>query len=145
MTDVFLYCAGTGRAAAPALHRSSLQGTRLTVPHARASCSPRQQRLTVKAAQTLGGKKVNKVVLAYSGGLDTSVILTWLKQTYDCEVVTFTADLGQVGYDVLTAKCLSSADASAMFACTVFALQVDTTNGSSHPTSCLAAACRVRN
>ena len=36
-----------------------------------------------------------KVVLAYSGGLDTSVILKWLKQTYDCEVVTFTADIGQ--------------------------------------------------
>ncbi|MBI1179237.1 MAG: argininosuccinate synthase, partial [Alphaproteobacteria bacterium] len=40
-------------------------------------------------------KKVNKVVLAYSGGLDTSVILKWLRVTYDCEVVTFTADLGQ--------------------------------------------------
>ncbi len=40
-------------------------------------------------------KKINKVVLAYSGGLDTSVILTWLKDTYDCEVVTFTADIGQ--------------------------------------------------
>lgn len=38
---------------------------------------------------------VNKVVLAYSGGLDTSVILQWLKDTYDCEVITFTADLGQ--------------------------------------------------
>ena len=38
---------------------------------------------------------VNKVVLAYSGGLDTSVILRWLQDTYDCEVVTFTADLGQ--------------------------------------------------
>ncbi len=38
---------------------------------------------------------VNKVVLAYSGGLDTSVILKWLKVEYDCEVVTFTADLGQ--------------------------------------------------
>jgi len=38
---------------------------------------------------------VNKVVLAYSGGLDTSVILQWLRATYDCEVVTFTADLGQ--------------------------------------------------
>ena len=36
-----------------------------------------------------------KVVLAYSGGLDTSVILKWLTQTYDCEVVTFTADIGQ--------------------------------------------------
>jgi argininosuccinate synthase len=40
-------------------------------------------------------KKVNKVVLAYSGGLDTSVILRWLKENYHCEVVTFTADLGQ--------------------------------------------------
>jgi len=39
--------------------------------------------------------KVNKVVLAYSGGLDTSIILKWLQDTYDCEVVTFTADLGQ--------------------------------------------------
>ena len=40
-------------------------------------------------------KDVNKVVLAYSGGLDTSVILKWLQTTYRCEVVTFTADLGQ--------------------------------------------------
>jgi len=39
--------------------------------------------------------KARKVVLAYSGGLDTSVILTWLKENYDCEVITFTADLGQ--------------------------------------------------
>ena len=38
---------------------------------------------------------VKKVVLAYSGGLDTSVILRWLQGTYRCEVVTFTADLGQ--------------------------------------------------
>ena len=37
----------------------------------------------------------NKVVLAYSGGLDTSVIVRWLQETYQCEVVTFTADLGQ--------------------------------------------------
>ena len=40
-------------------------------------------------------KKINKVVLAYSGGLDTSVILKWLEVTYGCEVVCFTADLGQ--------------------------------------------------
>ena len=40
-------------------------------------------------------KDVKKVVLAYSGGLDTSVILRWLQTTYHCEVVTFTADLGQ--------------------------------------------------
>src|ERR1700740_1989512 len=39
--------------------------------------------------------QINRVVLAYSGGLDTSVILKWLQQTYNCEVVTFTADLGQ--------------------------------------------------
>ncbi len=39
--------------------------------------------------------KINKVVLAYSGGLDTSVILKWLQDKYDAEVVTFTADLGQ--------------------------------------------------
>jgi argininosuccinate synthase len=40
-------------------------------------------------------QSVRKVVLAYSGGLDTSVILRWLQETYGCEVVTFTADLGQ--------------------------------------------------
>jgi argininosuccinate synthase len=40
-------------------------------------------------------KSVKKVVLAYSGGLDTSIILKWLQSTYGCEVVTFTADLGQ--------------------------------------------------
>ena len=40
---------------------------------------------------------INKVVLAYSGGLDTSVIAKWLEQTYGCEVVTFTADIGQGG------------------------------------------------
>src|SRR5476649_74847 len=42
-----------------------------------------------------GKKSVKKVVLAYSGGLDTSIILKWLQITYGCEVVTFTADLGQ--------------------------------------------------
>ena len=40
-------------------------------------------------------QKVNKVVLAYSGGLDTSVILKWLVETYGCEVITFSADIGQ--------------------------------------------------
>jgi len=43
----------------------------------------------------MAAKDVKKVVLAYSGGLDTSVILRWLQTTYGCEVVTFTADLGQ--------------------------------------------------
>src|SRR5213078_697857 len=40
-------------------------------------------------------RDVKKVVLAYSGGLDTSIILKWLQTTYGCEVITFTADLGQ--------------------------------------------------
>src|SRR5215831_14096908 len=40
-------------------------------------------------------RAVKKAVLAYSGGLDTSIILKWLQTTYGCEVVTFTADLGQ--------------------------------------------------
>jgi argininosuccinate synthase len=43
----------------------------------------------------MSDKRVKKVVLAYSGGLDTSIILKWLQTTYNCEVVTFTADLGQ--------------------------------------------------
>ena len=38
---------------------------------------------------------IERVVLAYSGGLDTSVILKWIKQAYQCEVITLTADLGQ--------------------------------------------------
>jgi argininosuccinate synthase len=40
-------------------------------------------------------KKVKRIVLAYSGGLDTSVILRWLIETYHCPVVAFAADLGQ--------------------------------------------------
>src|SRR5436189_793517 len=40
-------------------------------------------------------KKINKVVLAYSGGLDTSAMLLWIKETYDCEVVCYCADVGQ--------------------------------------------------
>src|SRR4029078_4827284 len=40
-------------------------------------------------------KKINKIVLAYSGGLDTSAMLLWLKETYDCEVICYTADVGQ--------------------------------------------------
>ncbi len=47
--------------------------------------------------------KVKKIVLAYSGGLDTSVILKWLEDTYNCEVVTFTADIGQ-GEELAPAK-----------------------------------------
>ncbi len=46
---------------------------------------------------------IKKVVLAYSGGLDTSVILKWLLETYDCQVVAFCADLGQ-GEDLQAVK-----------------------------------------
>ena len=51
---------------------------------------------------------INKVVLAYSGGLDTSIILKWLQDEYDCEVVTFTADIGQ-GEEVEPARAKAEA------------------------------------
>ncbi len=51
---------------------------------------------------------INKVVLAYSGGLDTSVIVKWLQETYQCEVVTFTADIGQ-GEEVEPARIKAQA------------------------------------
>jgi argininosuccinate synthase len=51
---------------------------------------------------------IKKVVLAYSGGLDTSVIVRWLQETYNCEVVTFTADLGQ-GEEVEPARAKAAA------------------------------------
>jgi len=51
---------------------------------------------------------INKVVLAYSGGLDTSVILKWLQENYHCEVVTFTADIGQ-GEDLEPARAKAAA------------------------------------
>jgi len=54
----------------------------------------RKTRGNVKKKQS-AEKPIKKVVLAYSGGLDTSVILKWLQDTYHCEVVTFTADIGQ--------------------------------------------------
>ena len=57
---------------------------------------PRRNALPAeKEPDAMAVKDVKKVVLAYSGGLDTSVILKWLQTTYRCEVVTFTADLGQ--------------------------------------------------
>lgn len=51
----------------------------------------------MKKIKNGGVPKVKKVVLAFSGGLDTSVILKWLQDTYQCEIVTFTADIGQGG------------------------------------------------
>jgi len=53
-------------------------------------------------------QSVKKVVLAYSGGLDTSIIIKWLKETYGCEVVTFTADVGQ-GEEVEPARAKAKA------------------------------------
>ena len=53
-------------------------------------------------------KKIKKVVLAYSGGLDTSVIVKWLQEEYHCEVVTFTADIGQ-GEEVAPARAKAEA------------------------------------
>jgi argininosuccinate synthase len=53
-------------------------------------------------------EKINKVVLAYSGGLDTSIIAKWLQDEYDCEVVTFTADIGQ-GEEVEPARAKAQA------------------------------------
>lgn len=52
--------------------------------------------------------KINKVVLAYSGGLDTSIIVKWLQETYQCEVVTFTADIGQ-GEEIEPARAKAQA------------------------------------
>jgi argininosuccinate synthase len=52
-------------------------------------------RASDKERRDVAKSGVNKVVLAYSGGLDTSIILKWLEETYGCEIVTFTADLGQ--------------------------------------------------
>ena len=49
----------------------------------------------MKKTKKTGLNEVNKVVLAFSGGLDTSVILKWLQDTYQCDIVTFTADIGQ--------------------------------------------------
>jgi len=71
------------------------QGTPCVLPEP--AYSPRQIRLGSCFVQDFSMPQgdVKKVVLAYSGGLDTSIILKWLQTTYGCEVVTFTADLGQ--------------------------------------------------
>lgn len=56
----------------------------------------------------LDPSKINKIVLAYSGGLDTSIIAKWLQETYDAEVITFTADIGQ-GEEVEPARAKAEA------------------------------------
>ena len=53
-------------------------------------------------------ESINKVVLAYSGGLDTSIIVKWLQDVYQCEVVAFTADIGQ-GEEVEPARAKAEA------------------------------------
>lgn len=58
--------------------------------------------------RSTSSSKIHKVVLAYSGGLDTSIILKWLQDTYQCEVITFTADIGQ-GEEVEPARAKAEA------------------------------------
>ena len=60
--------------------------------------------------------QVKKVVLAYSGGLDTSVIVPWLKENYGCEVICFCADVGQVDEDMrgLEKKAINSGASHAL-------------------------------
>jgi len=62
----------------------------------------------LKIMSTANKQSVKKVVLAYSGGLDTSIIIKWLEETYGCEVVTFTADVGQ-GEEVEPARAKAKA------------------------------------
>src|SRR3989338_4040253 len=67
-------------------------------PAARASTPSAKAARPVAVEPAVAARKpgqVKKVVLAYSGGLDTSIILKWLQDEYGCEVVTFTADIGQ--------------------------------------------------
>ena len=63
------------------------------------------------------GKRLKKVCLAYSGGLDTSIMITWLKETYGCEVVAFAADVGQG--KVETAPLMRKAKATGAVKCIV--------------------------
>jgi argininosuccinate synthase len=64
-------------------------------PVAKKVASKAKGNAPVGGFKLLDGKPVKKVCLAYSGGLDTSIMITWLKETYGCEVVAFAADLGQ--------------------------------------------------
>lgn len=75
--------------------RATSCGGYLPKRHCRRRIQSRPSRRVSKIQATASKRDVQRVVLAYSGGLDTSVILKWLQTTYNCEVVTFTADLGQ--------------------------------------------------
>src|SRR5262249_35511072 len=74
---------GLGRGRGPAAHSEG------------AGRVPAARKGQWKGEEVKANDEVKKVVLAYSGGLDTSVILRWLQDVYGCEVVTFTADIGQ--------------------------------------------------
>ncbi len=96
--------------------------------------------------------EIRKVVLAYSGGLDTSVILKWLQDTYGCEVVTFTADIGQ-GEEVepARAKALQSASKQkststicAKSSCAISCSRCSAPTPSTKANTCSARRSRVR-
>src|SRR5262249_8886242 len=82
---------GVGGSGEPAAHAKGPHG----VSTAGKSQDPGRPVVHLKPIYYSPMNEVKKVVLAYSGGLDTSVILKWLQETYGCEVVTFTADIGQ--------------------------------------------------
>jgi argininosuccinate synthase len=76
--------------------RIAIRGLAGRIPACAMSCpGATPAAISQEISRAMAVKDVKKVVLAYSGGLDTSVILRWLQTTYKCEVVTFTADLGQ--------------------------------------------------
>ena len=75
--------------------RTSVRGASVA-PKARQSPAARATGRRNAVVASAAKKSAKKVVLAYSGGLDTSIILKWIQDEYNCEVVTFTADLGQV-------------------------------------------------
>ena len=83
-------------------------------------------------------KNIKKVVLAYSGGLDTSAIIPWLKENYDCEVIAFAADVGQ-GDDELTGLH-DKAIASGASECYIMDLKQEFVKDFIFPTICSAPA-----
>ncbi len=82
LDPTFAGMTGRRRGSDPAVWTARIPFGKMPTPSQR--CDPTMSKASVK-----------KVVLAYSGGLDTSVILKWLQETYHCEIVTFTADIGQ--------------------------------------------------
>ncbi len=78
-------------------------------PHILAA-PPRQLQPSLQGERAMSRPTVNKVVLAYSGGLDTSVIVPWLRENYDCEVICFCANIGQGDHELdgLVEKGLAS-------------------------------------